>query len=65
MIITSPFVCVLCDRTIKDEFGNNPDPLASFDEGQCCDTCNENVTAARIAIHQARKACRNAMEVSR
>ena len=65
MIITSPFVCVLCDRTIKDEFGNNPDPLASLEAGQCCDSCNEKVTAARIAIHQARKACRIGAEVSR
>lgn len=63
-MIAAPFVCVLCDRTIKGEFGNNPDPLASLEDGQCCDSCNEKVTAARIAIHQARKDCRISKEVA-
>ena len=64
MIITPPFKCSLCERIIKDEFGNNPYPLGTFDDGQCCDSCNVEVTAAIRAINQARKACRTNGESS-
>lgn len=35
------FVCVLCGTRVA-EFGNNPDPLASLDDGRCCNYCNAN-----------------------
>lgn len=41
-------VCVLCHEPF-DEWGNNPWPLATLDEGQCCDRCNqERVMVARM-----------------
>ena len=39
------FVCVLCNEQVE-EWGNNPYPLA--EEGQCCDSCNNDVIVARI-----------------
>lgn len=41
-------VCVLCGKTFM-EFGNNPYPLATLDDGECCDDCNgTRVLPARI-----------------
>ena len=31
--------CILCSKEILG-YGNSPQPLA--EEGECCDTCNEN-----------------------
>lgn len=39
------FECVLCGENFN-EYGNNPYPLA--EEGECCDSCNNDVIAARI-----------------
>ena len=40
--------CVLCGTTFVG-YGNNPEPLASFDDGRCCDDCNTTkVIPARI-----------------
>lgn len=39
--------CVLCDKELENEYGNNPWPLA--DHGRCCDDCNDLVTASRMA----------------
>lgn len=40
--------CILCGA--KDiGFGNNPEPLKKYEEGQCCDTCNDTkVIPARL-----------------
>jgi len=35
------FTCVICDNEIKNEYGNNPYPVAS--EGQCCNKCDNSV----------------------
>ena len=35
------FTCVICDKEIKGEFGNNPDPIAL--EGECCNECDNSV----------------------
>ncbi len=43
-------ICILCGAEI-DGFGNNPEPVASFDQGRCCDKCNRNlVIPARIKM---------------
>jgi hypothetical protein len=40
--------CVLCGLDF-DGWGNNPEPVARFEEGQCCDRCNQTVVLnARI-----------------
>jgi len=39
--------CCICHNTYEG-FGNNPWPLMDT-EDQCCDDCNKQVTAARIA----------------
>jgi len=31
--------CVICHATFVG-FGNNPDPVAPFNSGRCCDACN-------------------------
>ena len=38
---------MLCGEK-SNEYGNNPYPLA--EEGECCDSCNNDVIAARIAM---------------
>jgi DNA-directed RNA polymerase subunit RPC12/RpoP len=35
------FKCVICEKTIKDQYGNNPDPIKT--RGKCCDSCNWKV----------------------
>jgi hypothetical protein len=45
------FECVLCGEKFN-EYGNNPYPLA--EEGECCDSCNNDVIVARI---EAMKEC--------
>ena len=35
------FTCVICDKEVKGEFGNNPDPIAL--EGECCNECDNSV----------------------
>lgn len=46
---TPDAVCVLCGAVFS-EFGNNPWPLASLDDGRCCDMCNgTRVIPARLA----------------
>ena len=41
--------CVLCGQMFS-EFGNNPWPLATLDDGPCCDHCNSTkVLPARLA----------------
>lgn len=43
------FVCVICNKKIEDEFGNDPWPLKDF--GKCCDKCNSNkVIPARFEL---------------
>jgi hypothetical protein len=43
--------CVICETKFEG-FGNNPEPLYNYDDGQCCDQCNTNyVVPARIAMY--------------
>jgi hypothetical protein len=35
------FKCVICEKTIKKQYGNNPAPVV--DKGKCCDNCNTKV----------------------
>lgn len=40
--------CIICEEVIEGH-GNNPWPLHSLEEGECCDRCNiEKVVPARI-----------------
>tara|TARA_R100001369_G_scaffold49525_1_gene76226 strand:- start:114 stop:353 length:240 start_codon:yes stop_codon:yes gene_type:complete len=39
--VMNDFTCVICDKEIKGEFGNNPDPIAL--EGECCNECDNSV----------------------
>ena len=32
--------CCICGLDFS-EWGNNPEPIKSFEEGQCCNWCNE------------------------
>jgi hypothetical protein len=41
--------CELCGEWF-DGYGHNPEPLADFEEGRCCDICNDTkVIPARLA----------------
>lgn len=43
-----PYVCVLCGESFNG-WGNNPEPLADYDDGLCCDDCNAiKVIPARL-----------------
>ena len=43
--------CVICETKFEG-FGNNPEPLYDYEDGQCCDQCNTNyVVPARIAMY--------------
>lgn len=35
------FKCVICEKTIKEQYGNNPAPVVN--KGKCCDSCNAKV----------------------
>ena len=39
---SSEWNCVICGHK-STGYGNNPEPVASFDSGRCCDTCNSTV----------------------
>jgi len=40
--------CILCGATYEG-MGHNPEPLANYDDGRCCDVCNDTrVIPARI-----------------
>ena len=42
-------VCSICGAGFT-EWGNNPEPVKSFEEGECCNVCNEiHVIPARLA----------------
>jgi len=41
-------ICCLCGAEFT-EWGNNPEPIKSFEEGKCCNWCNDKyVIPARI-----------------
>ena len=42
------FVCCLCGKECEG-WGNDPYPLDTNPEHECCDDCNEKVISARIA----------------
>jgi hypothetical protein len=47
-------ICVLCKKHCENEYGNNPDPVAT--DGVCCDSCNlTKVIPARLAQRQQAK----------
>ena len=35
-------ICCICGKRFIG-YGNNPEPVKSFEEGVCCDECNKNV----------------------
>ena len=40
----SEWNCVICGHTRQSTgYGHNPEPVASFQSGRCCDTCNATV----------------------
>lgn len=41
------WVCCLCGKQCSG-WGNDPYPLAKGEDDECCDTCNDKVTEARI-----------------
>lgn len=41
------FRCCICKKTFTG-YGNNPWPLK--DKGKCCNSCNDDVTMARLAL---------------
>ena len=44
-------VCVLCKESFVG-WGNNPEPLAKYEEGVCCDQCDmDKVIPKRIEEH--------------
>ena len=43
--------CILCKKPFT-EYGNNPEPLAPFEKGKCCNDCNlTKVIPARLQRH--------------
>jgi len=40
-------ICVICEREFEG-YGNNPEPLEKFENGRCCDSCNDFVKIARM-----------------
>ena len=47
--------CVLCGDDYRG-WGNNPEPVKSFDDGQCCNSCNAvYVIPARLGSHRWEK----------
>jgi hypothetical protein len=56
-VATEARVCVLCGETFStfSGIGNNPWPLASPDDGDCCNQCNSTrVIPARLARIEAK-----------
>ena len=44
-------ICVLCNESFAG-WGNNPEPLAKYEEGVCCDQCDmDKVIPKRIEEH--------------
>lgn len=50
--LDKPIECILCGKTVTDIWdANNPEPLASYEEGQCCKHCDQTkVIPARIEM---------------
>ena len=47
IFVLQDFVCVICGKTILQEWGNNPNPIKKG--GKCCNACNmQKVIPARI-----------------
>ena len=40
--MTETFECVICGEECKG-FGNNPEPVARYEDGRACDFCDNNV----------------------
>ena len=41
-------ICCICGKRFKG-YGNNPEPVKKFEDGVCCNECNESVVmTARI-----------------
>ena len=45
------FKCVICKETIKDQYGNNPDPVKT--RGKCCDSCNWKVVIPTRMVYDS------------
>ena len=55
-LATKTHLCSICGIEFTG-WGNNPEPVVSFEMGQCCDTCNATqVIPARLGIlHEAKR----------
>lgn len=53
-------VCILCGNKLPvGNFGNNPEPVAAFKDGVCCDECNKNIVIpARLKQKEEHKSDR-------
>ncbi len=53
--MTEVFECVICGEE-SEGFGNNPEPVARYEDGRACDFCDNNVVIPRriadIIAHQ-------------
>ena len=55
-------VCVLCGAEYT-EWGNNPEPVARYEDGQCCNLCDSAIVIpARIGRLQMGLPMRAVME---
>lgn len=44
------YVCCICGKE-HEGYGNNPEPVKSFESGRCCDQCNqEKVIPKRMEL---------------
>lgn len=46
------FECVICHKTITDEYSNNAEPVA---KGECCQECNDSVVVSARLLEYYRK----------
>lgn len=49
--------CSICGKEFEG-YGNNPEPLMSYDEGRCCDECNAKVVQYRTIGKELIRQCR-------
>ena len=45
------FKCVICEKTIKEQYGNNPAPVKA--RGKCCDPCNWKVVIPTRMVYSS------------
>ena len=60
-----PFTCCICEREINDQHGNNPEPLNSSPDAECCDQCDDFVHEARKQITIVMDAAKAVVEMQK